>query len=147
MLVSVHPRDRALNPAPSMFYSAVLRPLSLTEELVRRLTSCHWKLLPAPVALSMELLDKALFRAIAGGGKCSVFSGSAGALSGWLSPQSCSRSPAGQLTDEHCCKRVEEAFTWRATPLLQSLQMESKWHNAPHCCIKEISPLLVKLGA
>lgn len=39
------------------------------------------------------------------------------------------------------------SLTWRAAPWLQSFQIESKGHNAPYCCIKEISTSLIKLGA
>lgn len=104
-----------------------IKTLPVTLELVFRLTNCHLKPLPASTAASVELLDKALFQAAVGGGKCSVCSGSASACLVGSSRTAILLPPAGRLTGERNSKQVEGAFTWRATPPRYN---PSKWNQS-----------------
>ena len=107
-----------------MFYSAILR-VSVTYELVHRLTNCFVKLQSA--AASVQLLDKALFQATVGsGGNLRYAPGVRGAPSARPSSHSSSPSPAGRLTGERNSKQVEEAVPEGPLPCYNP----SKWNQS-----------------
>lgn len=136
-----------------MFYSAVLRPLchwrisSQVDQLPRKVTPCHRR-----QRQSVELFDKAL---VSGNSwrwetfgmlrECEE-----GAPVGW-SAFLAQPSSSGPLLGDW--QAIVSVSRWKGPYLkghslaLQSLRMESKWHDAPYCCIKEICPSLVKPGA
>lgn len=138
----LYPWDHVLWSLAFMFYSAVLRTRywrisSEVDQLLLKVTDCY-RGQCGVIRLVFCLRQRLEILSILPG-----FSG----LSAWLSSCSSSLSPAGWTDRQKLQHAGGRGLTWGATTLLQSLQMESKWHNAPYCYIKEISSSLVKLGA